>query len=245
MKIRKVIYQLILAFMCIGIFNGCAKTTTDKIITNSISFYGMDKLDGKKILFTFRNFRYLVVLNKGKFYYQRNFTVDTLGQIEDILTNNGFERKVNNNRINLSEKDSLKYAAQINSVSYFVLLPLKLTDPATHKEIIDKVTITSKEYYKVKVSFDKNGGGKDFEDVFYYWFDSKDFSMDYFAYASGGKRFRAAESLIESKGVRFQNYTNYEGKKGEKAELENFDVLFEQNKLQKLSEITITNLAVE
>ena len=61
--------------------------------------------------------------------------------------------------------------------------------------------------------FTEEDGGKDFEDVFLYWFDEQTFSMDYLAYSyitdGGGVRFREAFNKSEIGGIVFQDYINY------------------------------------
>ena len=68
--------------------------------------------------------------------------------------------------------------------------------------------------------------------------------MDYLAYSSGGNRFRAVEEVKESGVLKLQNYINYEGAKGDKTALINYDKLFEKDKLVKLSEIFLENIKV-
>lgn len=65
---------------------------------------------------------------------------------------------------------------------YFAFLPLWLKDPAVIVEDQGRSVIKGKEYHKIRITFEQEGGGDDFEDVFLYWFDVKDYSMDYLAY---------------------------------------------------------------
>jgi len=81
--------------------------------------------------------------------------------------------------------------------------------------------------------------------VFYFWFDSHDYSMDYFAYSSGGNRFRAVSSIKEVKGLKLQNYINYKASENEKNKLLDYPSVYEQNNLIKFSEISFENIKVE
>ncbi|MEO5910813.1 MAG: DUF6503 family protein [Pelobium sp.] len=236
---------LILLITILGLsackFDGGAQ----KIVDQSIKFYGMDKLDGKTVTFDFREFHYTIKLNGGDYFYERSFTDSTLGKVKDQLSNHGFVREINGLITPQTEKDSLKYAASVNSVVYFSFLPLKLNDDATQKKFLKTTMVNGKEYDLIEVSFQKDKGGKDHDDTYYFWFDGFDHSMDYFAYSSGGNRFRAINGLVQSGDFFFQNYKNLVAKEGVKTPLIRYDKLFEEDKLIKLSDITLENLKVE
>lgn len=216
----------------------------DKIIKKSIAFYGMNKLDGKTISFDFREKHFEVKLNDDDFFYESTYK-DSLGIIKDQLSSHGFVRELNGLVTPLSKKDSLKYAESLNSVIYFALLPLKLQDDAAKAKFLRTVQVKGKEYNQIEVSFSKEEGGSHHNDVYYFWFDAKDHSMDYFAYSAGGERFRALNGLINNSGVYLQNYYNLESKNNEKRHLKDYHILFEQDKLSLLSEITLKNLKVK
>lgn len=230
-----------------GLFlNGCfLGNSADGIIKKSIAFYGMDKLDGKTIDFDFREKHFTVKFNKDTFFYESTFKDDSLGIIKDQLSNHGFAREQNGVIIPLSQKDSVKYAESLNSVVYFAFLPLKLNDNAVNAKVLRSVQIKGKEYNQVEVTFDPKNGGSHHNDVFYFWFDAGDNSMDYFAYGAGGNRFRAMDGLINSNGLYLQNYVNLESDSTQKQDLKDFHILFEQDKLNTLSYIKLQNLVVK
>jgi hypothetical protein len=66
----------------------------------------------------------------------------------------------------------------------------------------------------VQITFQQQGGGKDFEDVFIYWFDKDTYQLDYLAYYYNtdetGIRFREAYNRQTVDGILFQDYVNYE-----------------------------------
>jgi hypothetical protein len=238
----------------IGLISGMAllalsacsqKPSAQKIIDQSISFYGMDKLNGKTISLDFRTSHFILKHDNGNFFYEKSFKDDSLGNVKDQLSNLGFVREINGLVKPLIEKDSLKYAASVNSMVYFTLLPLKLNDGAVLKKYLKTVSINGKEFDKIEIRFNPEKGGKHHNDVFYFWFDQDDHSMDYFAYSEGGNRFRAVKEIKEAGSLKLQDYNNYESAKGEKTPLVNYDKLFEENKLVKLSEIIIENIKVE
>jgi hypothetical protein len=221
------------------------KPDAQKIINKSIVFYGMDKLDQKTISFDFREKHFEVQFNGGNYLYESTFSTDSLGPIKDRLSNKGFVREIKGLITKQPEKDSLKHAESINSVFYFAFLPLKLNDQAVKKKLLKAVDIKGKTYQLVEVSFAIENGGSHYDDVFYYWFDSDDASLDYLAYSAGGNRFRAVQNTTNSTGLTLQNYINYKAKDGEQTLLINYPQLFEKNELEKLSEIVLENLAVK
>lgn len=79
---------------------------------------------------------------------------------------------------------------------YLALLPYGLNDPSVNKTFIREFSIRDKPYYLIKITFDLRGGGDDHEDVFFYWINKDQFTVDYFAYSyhadEGGVRFREA-----------------------------------------------------
>lgn len=235
----------LLIILALAISSCYQKPDAQKIINESISLYGMDKIDGKTISFDFRAKHFEIKFNGGNYFYESTFSSDSLGQIKDQLSNKGFVREINGLVTPQTEKDSLKHTEAINSVVYFAFLPLKLNDEAVKKTFLKTVSIKEKSYHQIEVSFASENGGSHFDDVFYYWFDSEDSSLDYFAYSAGGNRFRAFKSDINSGGLSLQNYINYQSKEGEKTPLKDYPLLFEKNELEKLSEIVLENLSVK
>ncbi len=236
---------LFIAFAALFLASCSSGGNANSIIKKSIAFYGMDELDGKTIDFDFRERHFTVKFNKGDFFYESTFKDDSLGLIKDQLSNHGFVREQNGLVVPLSQKDSVKYAEALNSVVYFAFLPLKLKDDAVQTKFLQSVQVKGKEYNQIEVSFDTENGGSHYDDIYYYWFDAKDSSMDYFAYSKGGNRFRAKNGLISSDGLHLQNYINLESDSTEKRDLKDYYILFEQDKLNTLSHITLENLRVK
>ena len=209
--------------------------------------HGGSNLDGLTIRFNFRERHYRAYFNKGQFIYARSFS-DTLGnEYTDILSNRGLYRKINGEQIALSPKDSSSYANSVNSVIYFALLPYFLNDQAVQKEYIGETTVKDNPYHKIKVSFQEDGGGKDFEDEYIYWIHAKDFTMDYLAYNyqvdGGGARFRESYNIRNIGGVRFADYNNYKPTE-KRMDVNNFDRLLEQDSLSLLSKIELEDVEV-
>lgn len=87
-----------------------------------------------------------------------------------------------------------------------------MNDKAVNKLYLGKVLIKGNEYYKIKVTFNEEGGGEDFEDVFVYWVQTGTFKVDYLAYSyavnGGGIRFKEAYNERFVNGIRFVDYNN-------------------------------------
>ena len=243
---QKKYIALFLVIITLGLTACNQAPSAQSVVDKSIHFYGMDKLEGKTINFDFREFHYRVELNGDDWFYERSFTDSTLGKVKDQLSAKGFVREIDGLVVPQSSKDSLKFAESVNSVVYFALLPLKLNDDAVEKKNLGSVMCNGRSYNQLEVTFKQENGGTHHQDVYYFWFEEKDHSLDYFAYSSGGNRFRAVNGLVNAgNGFYFQNYINLENKGDQKVPLSNYHVLFEQDKLSRLSEITLSNVKVE
>jgi hypothetical protein len=217
--------------------------TPQYIIDKSIINSGADKVSNAEITFTFRDKKYSAKRNNGRFTLTRSFD-----SILDVLSNNGFQRFVNETAIKVTDLMASRYTNSVNSVHYFSVLPYGLNDKAVLKKRLPSSTIKGKDYYKIEVTFSENGGGEDFEDVFIYWIGKEDFLVDYLAYSyhtnGGGKRFRTLKEQSTKSGIRFVNYDNYKPL-NKSISLIAIDKAFEENQLQKISEIILEDIKVD
>ncbi|HAA12882.1 MAG TPA: hypothetical protein DCE41_14780 [Cytophagales bacterium] len=226
-------------------------TPTDSaqwVVDQAIDQHGGAVYDNFTLTFDFRGRQYLVKRANARFRYERQWTTDTTGTILDVLENEGFYREQDGEKVQLSAEDSAKYANSVNSVAYFIQLPFGLNDGAVHKEYAGQVFIKGKSYYKVKVTFSKEGGGTDFEDTFYYWVEAKGYTVDYIAYYyltnGGGSRFREAINVREVEGLRVQDYINYTYT-GDTVPVADYDRAFEEGRIRELSRILNENVMVK
>ncbi len=219
------------------------KLTAQEIIDKTILYAGADLVANSEIEFSFRNNQYKAIRKNGKFELSRQ-----IDMITDVLSNDGFERLVNGNITTIDAKMIQKYSNSINSVHYFSVLPFGLNDKAVHEKLLPSSTIHEKEYYKIEITFSEDGGGEDFEDVFIYWIGKEDFFIDYLAYAyhtnGGGKRFRVLKEQCFKNGIRFVDYHNYKPLDKE-IMLVDLDNAFENNQLEKVSEIVLEDIKVQ
>ena len=226
-------------------FSACSDAQDpDKIIDKSIAYYHMDKLKNASLEFVFRNAKFKVMQKDGQFKYERTFS-DSTGNVHDILTNEGFRRILNGQALSLNSIDYAKYSQSLNAVIYFLYLPLKLNDPSVVKNYVAEVSIKGKTYHKLQISFDQSKGGADHNDIFYYWFDKEDYSMDHFAYSSGGNRFRQVLRTQRAGGVIFQDYINYQMPLDDSTtSVLKYDSLYEAGKLRELSRIELLDMVL-
>ena len=239
-------------FFVLIIFTGCnageKSFTGQEVIDQAITTAGGELFQKATIDFDFRGRHYRSIRDYGKFQYERIFE-DSTGRVRDVLNNEGFERYINDTVSTLTP-DSMKtkYANSVNSVLYFALLPYGLNDPAVIKEYVGTGVIDNQTYHKVRVTFEQEGGGKDYQDVFMYWVNSTDFKVDYFGYTyvtdGGGARFRKAYNARVVNGIRFVDYINYKPTLA-KMELSEFDEAFNRGELKELSRIELENINVE
>lgn len=217
-----------------------------EIIDKSINLSGTGKIANATLSFEFRDKYYSASRNNGIFNLNRVF-INNNDTINDVLSNSGFKRVKNSKPIEVQDSMAIKYSESINSVHYFSVLPFGLNDKAVQKKLLGISKIKGKKYYKIKITFLKEGGGIDYDDVFIYWIGKENFKVGYLAYTfsinGGGKRFREVrnEHLIE--GIRFVDYNNFKPK-NTNSKLEYLDQIFEKDELIKVSEINLKNLEI-
>lgn len=214
----------------------------DKSITNS----GGELYKNHDTSFIFRDKKYSASKEDGKKVLSRIFNLDSV-TVKDVKRGGGFQRFFNDSLVAVPDSMAIKYANSINSVHYFARLPYGLNDKAVNKELLGEETIKGKAYYKVKVTFDQEGGGDDFDDTYVYWFDKESFKPDYLAYDfhvdGGGQRFRKAYNERYVNGIRFVDYENYKPKKKDKGILE-IGKAYENGELELLSKIELSHISV-
>jgi len=218
------------------------------IVNKAIEAAGGKTFEVSTIAFDFRDKHYVGIRNNGAFRYERHFK-DSISQIKDVLSNDGFQRFKDQVAITVADSMAPRYSSSVNSVHYFSVLPFGLNDAAVNKTLLKEATVKGKAYYKIKVDFNQEGGGDDFEDVFVYWISKADFKVDYIAYSymdnavDLGLRFREAYNERYINGIRFVDYNNYKPEASVK-DLFILDELFEANKLKLLSKIENENVVV-
>lgn len=243
--------RFILIFIFISmVWYGCTPNKDpQKIVDEAIAAHGGQLFESRTVSFDFRDKHYLVQRKPEGYTYIRSFEDDSLGQVKDVLFNStDLERYANDSLLDISDEWKGKYANSVNSVLYFFQLPYGLNDPAVNKEYIGQKVINNQLYEKIRVTFQQENGGKDFEDVFVYWINAETFTLDFLAYSyltdGGGKRFRQAINRRNIKDMVFQDYINFEPA-NPNTKVEDLDKAFNEASLIELSQIANENISVK
>lgn len=244
-------HKSFLVIIIVGLSISCKQpniANVQTLVDKTIEVSGGDKIKNSTIDFDFRKRHYKAIRNNGIFQFEREFK-DSINITKDVLSNSGFQRYIDETPILVSDSMVPRYSSSINAVHYFSVLPFGLNDAAVNKKYLNEVEIKGYKYNKVKVTFNQEGGGEDFEDVFIYWINSDTFKTDYIAYSYSesdglGLRFREAYNERYVNGIRFVDYNNFKPKVNT-VSLENLGVLFEKDELQLLSKIELKNVKVK
>ena len=217
------------------------------IVNKSIAVSGGKHFESSMIKFIFRDKSYVAKRLKGETAMVRMF-MDKSDTITDFLSNSEYKRLVGQVYAKVADSMVKKYSASVNSVHYFSVLPYGLNDNSVNKTLLEDEQIKGVDYYKVKVTFNEDGGGEDYEDVFVYWIDKQLFKLDYLAYSYSendevGMRFREAYNERYVSGLRFVDYNNYKSE-DTSSQLLDLGKAFKNNQLQLLSKIELENVIV-
>ena len=240
--------MVILLAIASFVFVSCVDKEPDasQIIEKAMQAHGSTLLKNSLTTFHFRGTAYSIERDKGTINFSRTFFVEG-DTIKDIKTNSGVTRYRNGTQQTIADSILKKYDSSINSVAYFSQLPYSLDGPAVIKKYLGMDTIKGKKYHEIEVTFDENGGGEDHEDVFVYWVNEQSHLLDYLAYsyceADCGYRFRESVNRTTHNGVIMQDYKNYKATARD-PQLQHMDDLFEDGKLELLSEIINEDVTV-
>ncbi len=211
-------------------------TQADKIFADALKAHGGKRYDNAHFEFIFRKNKYTFKNSNGGYEYTAQRIKNGKTTI-DKMTNNDFTRMTDGQKTALNQKQKSGYSNSLNSVIYFATLPHKLQDPAVNKEYKGTTTIKGKIYEVLQITFNKEGGGVDHDDVYYYWINQKTKVIDFFAYNyqvnNGGVRFRSAYNTRKVNGILFQDYINFKAPVG--TPLSDLPMLYEKEQLKQLS----------
>ncbi len=216
-----------------------------EIVDRAIDVSGGELYDNSRISFDFRGYHYTMESYPNKRVLQRIRIIET-DTITDVKEGENFKRLLNDSLVTVPDSMAVRYANSINSVHYFAYLPYGLNDPAVNKKLLGEVEVDGVPYYEVQVTFDREGGGIDYEDVYVYWFNKKTFKPDYLAYSfesdGGGLRFRKAFNERYVGGIRFVDYYNFRSDGNLHPSV--LDSIYMAGELEILSKIELKNIGV-
>lgn len=219
------------------------RSKADSVLNLTLVAHGVENFNNNTIEFTFRNKRFSIEEQKGEFTYQSSYTKEK-DSIKNLLKGNKITQWINQEKQSLTEDEKLKFTEALNSVIYFATLPLKLQDQAVITQWKGTTTIKGKNYIQLGITFQKEGGGTDYNDEFLYWINDSTHQIDYLAYNyqvnKGGVRFRSAFNKRNVNGVVFQDYVNFKATVG--IPLTDLPALYESGELEQLSLIETENI---
>jgi hypothetical protein len=244
---RFYISSFVLLFLLTSCQSKKENFTAQEIVDQSIEASNLSLVANAVLKFDFRDYSYRAIRNNGGFVLERIKKTDSVTVI-DLINNDGFMRTVGGLPYAVPDTMAIKYSESVNSVHYFSVLPYGLNDGAVNKKRLEDITIKGKDYFKIEVTFDQEGGGVDFEDVFVYWINKENFKVDYLAYLfhvnGGGTRFRAVSKEHNVESIRLADYDNYKPNDSS-IDVRAMDQAFEKGELTKVSEINLENVQVE
>lgn len=247
-KMIRINPSVFLALVWVVASSSCSvnEPTAQQILNAAILKHGYKSGEALEIQFDFRGNHYNArISDKGNVY--KRISHENGNELEDIVTSNTYIRRVNHKEVKVQE-DSLSnvFAGETRSVVYFALLPYAANNEVVSKHLMPSIKIKGESYYKVEVAYGKNGGGKNFENIFVYWINQKTYAIDYLAYSyyinGGGVRFREAYNQREVNGILFQDYVNYTIDNDFPAH--ELDYAFQTNQLREISRIELENIQV-
>jgi hypothetical protein len=188
--------------------------TPERVVHDAISAHGGDRFRALRLEFEFRGTPFLVVYDHGIFVFERR-TTDAEGRtVVERMDNDATTRTVDGTTVDLAPQELASLETAVNSVVYFALLPWRLEDPAVRLRDLGDAEVEGEPYRKIEVTFESDGGGRDWEDRFVYWFHRDTHMLDYMAYryhtGDGGTRFRRAINRRVVEGIVLQDYENFE-----------------------------------
>lgn len=250
---RSFIVALVTAWLLA--LGGCSSSDSSPsaaaVIDSARAAHGSSVLDEAVVTFNFRTDTYRLLQNRGEFHYRRSY-IDSLGQsVIEGLTNDTLYRVVEGDTVSLSASEREDVETTVNSVAYFALLPAPLGDAAVQPSYTGRDTIGGVPYHRIRVTFRQEGGGQDWQDVFFYWFRTDTYGMDYLAYAYGlgpdeetGTRFREAYNPRRINGVRMTDYYNYTVDTLSADQMAAYPSLLTQNAVRLVSKIELDSVQV-
>lgn len=247
MKILSLNFGMVLAGLLVLACNRSDNIPTPQLIVDrAIEVSGGSNYEACGITFRFRDYRYRRDVTPAGTVLSRILAGDS-STVIDRLEAGILQRSINGSPVILPDTTAQAYGNSVNSVWYFALLPYKLNDAAVRKQFLGRQRINQRDYYKLGITFDQQGGGTDYEDEFVFWMDSETGTMDYLAYEfhvnGGGMRFREAYNARYVNGLRFVDYRNFEPAIAPDS-VSTLDRLYLEGKLKPLSQIVLTDITV-
>lgn len=217
----------------------------EAIVERAIRVHAMEALEQARVSFDLRGERFVLTRMDGWFRQERIYR-EGEARVRDVMTNESTVREVGGVPVPLTPEERAAAETALNSVVYFAFLPLRLQDSATRPRYAGKETLDGEPYHRVEVTFAPEGGGRDWEDRYVYWFHREEGTLDYLAYrfhvGAGGTRFRRAMNRRTVAGIVIQDYENLVDRSLE--DIAEYGRAFEEGRTERLSEIVLENVSL-
>jgi len=212
--------------------------TPEQVVRASIERHGGDVFNQVAIRWDFREVPFEVHLDRGRFRYQRTVEDPTGRPVVQVMENEGTWIEIDGARQEVDADEARRIETAVNSVVYFGFLPFRLEDDAVRLADLGVSELDGRSYRKIEVTFEQEGGGRDWQDRFIYWFREGDWTLDYLAYDEAVdppvSRFRRAINRREVGGIIVQDYENYTALEA-LADIADYDRVFEEGGVRLVS----------
>ncbi len=224
----------------------------ERVVHDAVEAHGGARFHTVQFDFRFREEPFRVVYREGQFVFERtrpggwgDFPREA--RVVDRMDNTGTTRTVHGTPVPLTEEARHDLETGLNSVVYFAFLPWRLQDPAVRLRDLGEVEVQGEPYRKIEVTFEVEGGGRDWEDRFIYWFHRETHLLDFLAYryhtGEGGTRFRQATNRREVQGIVVQDWLNFTGDP-DVDDVARYDELYQDGALRLVSVVDLVDLRV-
>lgn len=229
------------------------EASPERVIRDGIEAHGGARFSAMEATFGFRGDAFRVRYHDGAFAFERTVMAPRAGlapgEVQvDRMDNAGTSRKVGGDAVALTPEAQRNLETDLNSVVYFAFLPWRLEDPAVRLRDLGEGQLNGTRYRKIEVTFEAEGGGRDWEDRFIYWFHPETHLLDFLAYrfhtGDGGTRFREAANRREVGGLVVQDWLNFTADP-EVDDIARYDELFEAGLLRLVSRVELEDLRIE
>ncbi len=224
-----------------------AGSDAHRVVQRAIDVHGGEHFEQVQVEFRFRDHTFHVHRDRGAFRYERMGVDDEGRATREVMDNDGTRAWVGDAPVELDPDARASIETAVNSVVYFAFLPFRLDDPAVILRDLGEAELEGRVQRKIEVTFEQEGGGRDWEDRFIYWFDRERGTLDYLAYlyhtGDGGTRFRRAVNRRTLGGILIQDYENYTADP-RITDVADYDRWFEDGLLTLVSEIRLEDVDV-
>lgn len=222
--------------------SGQSRSKLEILLDSVYSYHGTDRVFNSTLGFGVENKIYSVSHSANDYTYTCLIS-DMEGRIVHTITPMGFTETINNIPVALTANDSLQKAHGMQMDIFYALLPLALKGDDVKLSLEGEDEINGKRYYRLKTEWEE---GIEKNKSFLFWFDTSDFSLDFFIGSPFGKWnqmvFNMAGNARRVNGIVFQDYKVF--KIDAAYSLDELLEKYETNQLEKIFTLEFNRLSV-